>query len=419
MFSPVFVDVDDTTFVYASSNLQFYVVEQIVHTGVCSVTKSRGFGPVSEEFVSLYKKYYRIDLDPSTLLAKAVDTTYEVAEPQLLVTIDPEGKTYSELNLALYNATEYLENILGPFKVPQMIFPILALLTKDAFNSAEIPHGNVVVQDKLDGNRLLVHLGSKMAYTRNHKIKFRAELMTEIWPQLKHIRNIYNLGLHLDGELYKPNGQSSDVSGRLNSLNLRFDGLCYNIFGFYDDNNRDLNLHNMHKYLPKRLVTAENRDAMLLRYTKPDYSQMVYSPVNFVFTSFCNWPEDKEKIRKFYEDAIDQHYREGLMVYIGDKCYPNNTTRDCIYKIKNFDEIVIKVIGVVDAKGQEKGCAVFVLENGQRIRPSMTFNERREILNNPSMVIGRDGVFKYSVSTESGVYRDMTFVRWHSVNDEL
>lgn len=420
MFKPTFANIPRSdNFIYASSTCRFYAVTHEITNDLDAKRETKKFD--DDEFFETYKKVYHVDLDRETMTARSPDFLFVVKEVRLLtfVNVAPDD-AIEEINEKLYKITGFIESKVGQLdSAVRLINPILASLTHNALdNHEQLPEGRLYAQEKLDGNRLLIHLGSRTAYTRNHKITYRAEDMTRIWPMLETTRNIYNLGIHLDGELYKPKGQSSDVSGRLNMTNRVFDGLCYNVFCFFDEKNPNLTLTEIHESLPSRLMTKENKAAMARRSIKPDYSNMKYSYVNFVYTLKLFWPKDHIHVDKFYNQTIHDHVREGLMIYVGKDRYPNNTTRSSLFKIKAFDEIDLTVVGIEDSKAgsKEEGCAVLVVDVGggktQRIRPSLTLDQRRVIFQHPEYYIGKVGVFRYSVETMASMYRDITFVCW-------
>ena len=80
-----------------------------------------------------------------------------------------------------------------------------------------------------------------------------------------------------------------------------------------------------------------------------------------------------------------------------------------ILKLKDIEEEEGLIIGVEEGKGREKGVALVRLRdlrnNEFLVRPSGTFEKRKEWFNNPELILNKKMTFQFQNLSEIGVPR--------------
>lgn len=152
-------------------------------------------------------------------------------------------------------------------------------------------------------------------------------------------------------------------------------------------------------------------------YDYPFYSNLVFSkryerlktldlPSHIVITP-CFQIKSKEELLKYHNQFLSEGY-EGSIVRLDLGGYENKRSKQLL-KFKNWKDEEFEIIGVLEGKGNRKGCAnmLTVNVNGKSCEVTTTGTEdfMRELWKNKNSVIGLKATVKFFGYTESGSLR--------------
>lgn len=243
--------------------------------------------------------------------------------------------------------------------------PMLAKVYKDEYQSLKFP---CFVQPKLNGVRLISNGGNLIS--RTGKEFYGLEHISKVTSNIPHI---------LDGELYI-HGESLQtiVSLVRKSVNLdeQSQNLKYHIYDIVDSQ------HTFSQRLDVlNSITGDN---------------IIIVPTHEVFTH--------KEIDQYQKQYIEDGY-EGLIVRT-DSHYKINGRSAGLLKYKNFIDEEFEIVNYCHGKGKYQNVPIFTLKsiNGLfEAVPIGTQEERFEMLNNASNLIGKMATVKYFELTKDGL----------------
>ena len=275
--------------------------------------------------------------------------------------------------------------------------PMLAI----SYCDANIEGFPILVQPKLDGMRLLISLEDNRVKIRTRRSRIYE--FPHLEEELLDILNQLPDGAVLDGEFYKHGWNFNRISSAAKTIN----------------GNKDTHRMKYHVYDIMVDGPYEERYAILENiFTDNEYPHVVLVETNQV--------ESEEEIEVALDYYLDLKY-EGIMLrkisagaelentlYEMGRCTKKGAN---LIKYKLFNDTEATIVGVESAKGVEKGCAIFILQWGDKrisVRPTGTHEERRQWLKKPKKFIGKEATIRYNELTADGVPR---FPRLHSIRD--
>lgn len=284
---------------------------------------------------------------------------------------------------------------------PILKAPSLANKLQDLKTPLSFP---VAVQVKIDGIRCLVRQtddGSLEYRSRSNREypHLNSQFDSDLQSLLEYLPN----GAQLDGELWIQGTtliQTTTVVRNEVKLHADIGKLKYYIF---DVNTADA-------------LPYEDRWMLLVNAQRRMYEDGL-DPTRFVILN-CIWAYSMEQIESVHDEFVAEGY-EGAMI---KKLYLSNPTekglKESIYKsgrssnilkYKQFEDEEATIIGVTEAGGTEKGCALFIVRTNAgaelTIRPQGTFEQRREWFNHPEEVLNRPYTIRMFGLTDYGVPR--------------
>ena len=262
----------------------------------------------------------------------------------------------------------------------------------------------VAAQVKIDGMRMLAqHVGGSKIVTRSNG--------NVTWNHLNHITDelldfITYLPAYstLDGEIYNPKytfNQLSSIIKATVKIRPEVTEMSYYIFDIhYQENPPYEERHQLLLNAYKRYLEdgKNNTTFWLISYTLA-YNHEELMAIHDVFVGMGY---EGLMIRKLGLGAhpLSKDYQSSL--------YKFNRSSN-ILKYKTFDDEEMLVIGVTEAEGREKDCAMLQVRdirgNEYLVRMATSFDERKEWLLNPSLVIGKQATIRFQGLSDYGVAR--------------
>lgn len=245
----------------------------------------------------------------------------------------------------------------------------------------------VMVQPKLDGVRVTIRLKeSKVVFQSRNNMEYKLNhLIDDVTKMLEQLPS----GSILDGEIYNHDMDFDLISGIIRKLD-EHPQLNQLQFWLYD------------LQLPENKSYIERFTIMM---------KLVDNSKNIVLIPAA-YAESDNKIREYHTYFTSIGY-EGVMVKKLEAPYVNGRSANML-KYKTFIDKEMKIVSVEEAKGNEAGTALLVVEDDQkrliRIRPCGEFQTRIDMLNNPSMVVGKLATVKFQNYTNKGLPRFPTII---------
>lgn len=256
------------------------------------------------------------------------------------------------------------------------------------YSSDKIVSWPVMVQPKLDGVRVTIHLKeSKVVFQSRNNMNYRlGHLIEDCEKILKQLPN----GSILDGEIYNHELGFDYISGIIRRTDDHPE-LNQLQFWMYDIQLPDSKMSYIERFSIMQKLIGESKTLKLIQ---------------------AGYASDDSKVREYHTYFTSIGY-EGVMVKKLEAPYVNGRSNNMM-KYKTFIDKEMKIIGVEEAKGNEAGTALLVVEDSEkrsiRIRPCGEFNTRANMLLNPSTVIGKLATVKFQNYTQNGLPRFPTIV---------
>lgn len=264
------------------------------------------------------------------------------------------------------------------------VAPMLAhVMTEKKFDTIVAKNGYVCVSEKLDGVRGFVTIEEGKAVITSRTFK-QFNFLTRLKRELAALEPEYLL----DGELYihEKVGFNSIISivKQVTAPSAYEDSIEFWVYDIVDD---ELSL----PYLER---------AKILRKLEKRAKERGLERIKFHLFQKCdNIPQLDEML----SDALLNKY-EGLMIRDPAAPYMSNRRTNALLKYKNFTDEEMKIVGVKDGKGQEKGLAIFVVQYDSKqtieVRPRGDRSQRKEWFDNPKDCIGKNLTVRYQPSNE-------------------
>ena len=255
--------------------------------------------------------------------------------------------------------------------------PQLATSLKTLESLTEFPYW---VQPKLDGVRGLIYIKDDEVVVQSREGKF--------YPHLRRLKRglretLSRVGLPIDGELMLPNHSFNDLVSAVRS-------------GLEEHPLNELVEFNLFDVVSSEVLT-ERSSLMREFYGLPGVNVIEHIVVN-----------DADELRRRYDEFVEEGF-EGIVLRRPHLPYTHGRRGKALLKYKEFIDEEGTIVEVVEGNGNEKGCAVFVLEDdlGTRFkcRPSGTFVDRKRWYDDRSSLIGKRYTYSYQEKTEYGVPR--------------
>lgn len=253
------------------------------------------------------------------------------------------------------------------------------------------------VQPKYDGFRAIFKDGK--FYTRSGLIYPNINLDT-------YFRDLSGLHNHvLDGELYIHGGPFQDLAKVLNAEEAAIPkGLKYHVYDCIPVSDWDAQKTKLGYIDRLKLLRGIVNDSI------GDYSKVIDAPTDLV--------EDASQVVEIYKKYLKSGY-EGCMLKSVEGYYQwKRVTLKSqeMVKLKPFETLDLKVIGIYDGEGKFEGKAggILVDYNGVTVRCGSGFDDavRNDLSKEPNSYIGKTAEIKYFEETEDGSLRFPIFIRW-------
>ena len=244
----------------------------------------------------------------------------------------------------------------------------------------------VMIQPKLDGVRSMVYKdtnGNICMTSRGGKSQKIVEKFVE------ELTQIYDIcpgedRIVFDGEIYCHGYESNEINGAISSYGSATQSsksaeiskkLEYVIFGIIILNRPEVDAISRFDFLENIRLFGVN-----------------FKTINIIRADICH---TCEQVIEFYHKYHTLGY-EGIMCYQNVPYMP--TRGKHLLKLKYYKIDDFPIVDVVEAKGSEKDMALFVISRMEhliQLRPNMTNEERKKILNEKDAWIGRIATVKY------------------------
>lgn len=270
----------------------------------------------------------------------------------------------------------------------------------------------VATQPKLDGIRMLVqHIGGLSDPNNNKFTVIARSWLNNPYPHMTHILKELDAFVAylppyctLDGELYRHDWDFTLLTSVVKSMKNLHDLLPeveYHIFDISCESNPPYEVR--HKILSDAYHQYEENNG---------------APRNF-FILPCNLANSHGEIMRNWE-GYTAHGYEGIMIkklsggaVPGSRQYESSRYKSGkgrnILKYKAFKDEEAIILGVVEARGTEEGTALLVVKdergNVMNIRMRGTFEERKQWLDDPNSIIGKQVTYRYQELSVHGVPR--------------
>lgn len=253
----------------------------------------------------------------------------------------------------------------------QVIKPMLAKSEKD--------HGHKIVfpcwaQPKLDGMRMLAKEDKKLS--RENK-----EITT-----LDHI-SLEGIEQYIDGEAYAHKHTFQENMKFIKKYRKGYtEKVKYHVYDMISD-----------------LTFKERYDLLCSLIDKKKHKD-----IEIVETVMIN---DREELKKYHKKNLDRGY-EGTMIRWGDDGYKINGRSDNLLKFKDFNDVALPVVDIVESD-RVPGHGIVVIEyNGHRSKTGSKIShaDRKDLWDNRDKYIGLTAEIRYFEETDKGALRFPIFM---------
>jgi len=294
---------------------------------------------------------------------------------------------------------------------PEIDEPMLAAKWEPGKTRLDYPVG---VQVKIDGIRCLCRkVGSTPIRYRSRGNREYPHFNTQFDSELENFFSFLpNAGVELDGEMYIHGMDFSQLSSVVRNERTPHQLLPQLIYHIFDFNTSDP--------LPyeKRYETLT---LSLQRYLEAGYiaSRFLIVPI-----SFANSKEEIIELQRYY---VQEGYEGAMIRKLANGVDEGKKLQAALYKsgrsnnllkVKTFIDEECEIIGVEKAKGTEADAALLVVRdirgNVFSVRPAATFEERRNWLSNPGLVLNKKATIVYQ---ELSVYNVPRFPVVKAIRD--
>jgi hypothetical protein len=275
----------------------------------------------------------------------------------------------------------------------------------------------VGVQPKLDGIRCLAMLldDGTVSMRSRPGIEWTKESKVFFENEIKALLSFLPAGTQLDGEIYGPGLLFETITSIVkDSKNMKkyIDKISYNIFTIID----------VDKNTPAELRYTELNNAYESLQIEGEDLKFLEDRIKIVEMRDAN---SMEEIIEFHNSYLELGY-EGSVIYK----YANKAKKDSLqwksslYKLNRCSNVLKykatltgeemqedegTIVDVKEAKGTQKGAAIFTVANNEGktfdVVPALTIERRREIFQDSSNVIGKKLTYKYQNLTKYGLPR--------------
>lgn len=283
--------------------------------------------------------------------------------------------------------------------------------TKGKLKAGNITKFPVALQAKFDGVRNMARLNGEDEDDESGGVEMvsrelrKRNFFTKMRKELKIFLDMLPENTVLDGEFFSTGKEFQRITSIVSAKTSPHPE--ENLIRFYI-----FDIFNTREKWP-----SEDR-IRILRETFEKYVEMGGKNEQFLLvnTIIAN---DHDEIVKNFRSFIDQGY-EGAMIRhysfgeksgpVWDKSLYSHTRKNNLLKVKDFQEVEVKIISVRSADGRERGSAVFDYEDPTTgvkgtVRPAATLEDRRKWYQNPQLVLGRLYTIRYQNKTEDGAFR--------------
>jgi DNA ligase-1 len=275
---------------------------------------------------------------------------------------------------------------------PEIDEPMLAAKWEPDKTRLDFPVG---IQPKIDGIRCLARkTGSNLIRYRSRGNREYPHFNPQFDTELDNFFSFLpNAGVELDGEMYIHGIDFSLLSSIVRNEKTPHSRLPELIYYIFDFNTSDP-------------LPYESRYAVLCSSMKR-YLESGYTATRFLIvpTHFISSRDEIINCQKYY---IENGYEGAMIRKLANGATEGRKLECALYKsgrsnnllkVKTFIDEECIIIRVEDAKGTEAGAALLVVRdirnNELTLRPSATFDNRREWLINPNLVINKRATIVY------------------------
>jgi len=256
-------------------------------------------------------------------------------------------------------------------KEQKLLLPMLALPYTKRKHDIKYP---AIVQPKLDGVRCISN-GKEFISRKGKPYTTLSHLEVNVKDMISKIGDVY-----LDGEIFNPNWNFQEVVRAVK--NPKGDGanLQYWVYDIVDES----------------LSYAERLN--LLKLFKNEYDNIVIVDSYLV--------NNENEMKQKHTDFVAAGFEGTIIRNVSGKYKLKHRSKD-LQKYKDFIDDEFKIVGGVEATGNDTGTVVFICEtkDGKRfnVRPKGTREERAEWLKNIDNIFGLNLTVRYQNLSEDGV----------------
>ena len=318
------------------------------------------------------------------------------------VTTNNSGRSLFEQSLLEINnryLRKHREGYRSENEPPAIKGPMLAHKYEHGKTKLNFPVGCTV---KLDGIRCLIRSDNENIVYRSRNNKEYKHLAV-FDDCMKAFFELLPPSIELDGEMYSDDLTFNDISSV-----------------FRKEKNTDN--EEMKKYIRYHIFDCNIEKPYEDRWTilVDAYKKLceTFTGVNLIVVVNTFWAKNEKEIFSFHKHVRSKGF-EGTMIrklYISDQTPKGYTSslylsgrKNNILKLKDIEEEEGEIIGVDDGKGREKGLALIKVRdprgNEFNVRPSATFEQRKEWFDDPSLIMGKKMTYHFQNLSEFGVPR--------------
>ena len=254
---------------------------------------------------------------------------------------------------------------------------------------------NCAIQPKIDGVRLVAHVDGDTVtmYSRTGKL---VTILDHMKPDIIAIAKRSGLP-YIDGEFFTDKHPFEEISGMFRKKKLTtldkevIKEVQYHVFDGFD---------------PHKDISFTKRHELLKKGYRKEQQTIVLVPTEFLTGQSCTELSNAVKTR--HTQFIAEGY-EGAIVRNSDGFYKIGYRSPDLQKYKEFHDAEYKIVGGVEATGNDVGTVVFecATESGSvfNVRPRGTRETRRTWLQNIDSLVGKMLTVRYQELCENDIPR--------------
>ena len=347
------------------------------------------------------KMIWKIGIKENCIVVEHGHVNGAIQREEIDVELNNSGRKFYEQSLIQVNnryLKKHREGYRGENEPKGIEGPMLAHKYEHGKTKLNYPVGCTV---KLDGIRCLIRQDENIIFrSRNNKEYKHLNVFNDC---MKKFFEYLPPNIELDGEMFSDTLTFNEISSIFRKEKNTDNEMIKKYIKYYIF---DCNLDQPYEERWKILVSSYQKFCE------------EYKDLNLIIVVNTFWAKDEEDLFNFHKFSKSNGF-EGTMIrqlYMSDKSpagYKKSLylsgRKQNILKLKDIEEEEGIIIGVEEGRGREKGIALVKLKDTRGnefvVRPSGTFEKRKEWFNNPELILNKKMTYQYQNLSETGVPR--------------